>query len=890
MGDNRIRVGVFFGGSSREREVSFAGGRTVYDNLDKSLFSAVPIFVDHRGTFIKLDWQFIYRGTIRDFYPPVSYLPPSPNAFQIYGDSLIQTESEHREMCASIGTIIPAEELVNHMDIAFLALHGSRGEDGTIQGVLEWMNIPYTGSSILPSALGMNKAVQKRWMNSAGFDGPGYSTVSRGEWEANPTEVLQQLRTKVGFPLVVKAANQGSSIGIRILHEDEAGALEDALQHAFFSETLHRDVWSKSDKRNLIARLADIRSSIGFPMLINGEEVHHPEEAMSVLDQLFRNQSSVVLGAIQPETEVVVEQFIRGREFSCIVVRNHHGQTAALPPTEIVKRDDFFDYRSKYLPGLSRKITPIDLPLETVEAIRTESCRLYDFFGFQVYARIDGFYTHDGRIFLNDPNTTSGMMPSSFFFHQASEIGLNPSQFLTFILRTSIQERLKLPAFVYPGNALLTRFDDVLRSAQTEASAKIRVAVVMGGYSTERHISVESGRNIFEKLSSSAEYEPIPIFLTGSDAEHRLFRLPVNIMLKDNADDIAQKLTHFHQSDVLKRIIAEFTDLTAHYTEIDPIFEPQELSYTQLAELVDEVFIALHGRPGEDGAIQAKLEEVGLPYNGSGQASSGMTIDKFATNNLLRENGFLVADNFLIEEDPWRTGQANILQQIQSIGYPVIAKPSDEGCSSAVKKLDSPEELIQYAELTFRSNEELSSEQRQEMGLDDKEEFPRKPYFLVESCIGPNGADHFLEITGGMLTHHRNGVVEYEVFEPSEALAEGAILSLAEKFLAGEGQNITPARFDSNAAQNAQISQIVRSELKRVAEVLNVEGYCRIDAFVRIYNPLKVEVIIIEVNSLPGMTPATCIYHQAAINGYKPFEFIDKILTFGRERLTDQAS
>ena len=136
-----------------------------------------------------------------------------------------------------------------------------------------------------------------------------------------------------------------------------------------------------------------------------------------------------------------------------------------------------------------------------------------------------------------------------------------------------------------------------------------------------------------------------------------------------------------------------------------------------------------------------------------------------------------------------------------------------------------------------------------------------------------------------MVTKYENGEVVYEWFEPSESLAEGEILSLAEKFFAGEGQNSTPARFSSDKALNRYVSNEVRSVFEAVAKTLQVEGYCRIDAFVRIFDNRKVEVIIIEINSLPGMTPATCIYHQAAINGYKPFDFIDEILTFGENRL-----
>ena len=136
-----------------------------------------------------------------------------------------------------------------------------------------------------------------------------------------------------------------------------------------------------------------------------------------------------------------------------------------------------------------------------------------------------------------------------------------------------------------------------------------------------------------------------------------------------------------------------------------------------------------------------------------------------------------------------------------------------------------------------------------------------------------------------MLTHlNDKGERRYELFEASEALSEGDVLSLEEKFLAGEGQNITPARYAKDPTERSRISREVSAQLKRAAEILNIEGYARIDAFVRIFADGKVEVIFIEVNSLPGMTPATCIFHQSAIAGYKPYEFIDGILEYGMQK------
>jgi D-alanine-D-alanine ligase len=314
---------------------------------------------------------------------------------------------------------------------------------------------------------------------------------------------------------------------------------------------------------------------------------------------------------------------------------------------------------------------------------------------------------------------------------------------------------------------------------------------------------------------------------------------------------------------------------------------PREITFSELAELVSGVFIALHGRPGEDGTLQQELEKFGLFYNGSRQHSASVTINKFITNQKLRENGFLVADHRMLSKIEWINNAELVEKEIISrFGLPLIAKPADDGCSAAVRKVKSAEELHHFISGIFRNPGDDDTAIRQKLGLTPNEEFPVKSELLIEKFIDKGDAVKFLEITGGMLTHHEGGGIRYEVFEPSEALAESEILSLEEKFLAGQGQNITPSRFSRDAAEQARISAEVRKTLEAVAKCLDVTGYCRIDAFVKIMADGSVETWIIEVNSLPGMTPATCIYHQAAINGYKPFDFIKDILKFGKESLS----
>ncbi|MFT6882806.1 MAG: UDP-N-acetylmuramate--alanine ligase, partial [Marinoscillum sp.] len=372
-------------------------------------------------------------------------------------------------------------------------------------------------------------------------------------------------------------------------------------------------------------------------------------------------------------------------------------------------------------------------------------------------------------------------------------------------------------------------------------------------------------------------------FLTGDESEHLLYRLPINVMLKDNADDIKEKV--FHPDQAVHPVISEVRQSAEAIIKNFVIGETSILEkwdYDQLAKAVDFAFIALHGRPGEDGAVQAHLEARGIPYNGSGVESSQISINKFDTNKILRENGILVADHMLVQEEDFVADPKAIIQEVmERFHFPIIAKPVDDGCSSAVKKIKTQEELEAFAKMMFRESEEFPKDPMATLKLKANEEFPRKSYFLVETLISADSADQFMEITGGMLTSFdENGTLQYLVFEPSEALASGEVLSLEEKFLAGEGQNITPARFGDSQKEYERISSSVKQTLETTARLIGVVGYCRIDAFVRVFKD-RVETVVIEINSLPGMTPATAIFHQAALSNMRPYDFIDRIISFG---------
>jgi D-alanine-D-alanine ligase len=273
---DKIRIGIIFGGQSKEREISFAGGRTVYDNLNKSIFEPVPLFVDSFGNFVLLDWNFIYKGSIRDFYPPVEFLPNLHSDFQYYAENLGNlSKAQQIKLIEKIGKPIPVDELKSQMDLAFLCLHGPFGEDGKIQGLLEYLKIPYTGSGILPSTIGIDKSIQKKWMVLSGFNSPSFFTIDRAQWmEGKHNNAWEKAKKEIGLPMVIKPANQGSSIGVSIVNKDNECVFLSAVEKALFTKWIDVAKWKTSDaetQKEFIKQITDIREGIGLPIIINNK-------------------------------------------------------------------------------------------------------------------------------------------------------------------------------------------------------------------------------------------------------------------------------------------------------------------------------------------------------------------------------------------------------------------------------------------------------------------------------------------------------------------------------------------------------------------------------------------------------------------------------------------
>ncbi len=346
MENKKFRIGVIFGGKSSEKEVSLAGGRHVYQHLDRTKFIPIAIFWDSQLRFWQIPEGLIIRNTCKEI------------------EENLQIKGAKR---------IFIEELKDLIDLAFLVTHGKYGDDGCLQGVLEILNIPYTGSGVLSAALGLDKKMQRELMKADGrINLPEYLVIKRSDWEKNKEAIKKTIKEKFSYPIVTKPTREGSTIGVMLVKDEK-----------------------------------DLEKGINY--------------------------------ALEYDNEVLIEERIKGREFSCVVFGNE--DPVAFLPTETIYDSEIFTYDHKYLPGASKKITPIKIDEKIIKEIQEQARRTYLALGCRGYARIDGFIEEDGKVLITDPNSaaSTGMGPSSWTYHQAALAGLSLTDFLTKIIELAFQ-------------------------------------------------------------------------------------------------------------------------------------------------------------------------------------------------------------------------------------------------------------------------------------------------------------------------------------------------------------------------------------------------------------------------------------------------------------------
>ena len=709
------------------------------------------------------------------------------------------------------------------VDLAFPVMHGDFGEDGQIQRLLRKHNRPYTGSPVEACKRAFDKYRANEFIKKHGF----YtlpSVVLKSHLKNHKKILTDFFKEHKIKRAVVKPATGGSSIGVY--------------------------------------------------------SVATVDQALEKVNELFSKRV---------DTRVVVEPFCEGTEFTVIILENRFGIPVAVLPTEMeldYSDHQIFDYRKKYL--ATRNVTyycPPRFDEEAVERIQIQAEQLFKALGMRDFARFDGWLMPDGNIWFSDFNPISGMEQNSFLFQQTSQIGMSHRDLLRYIVKSACR-RNNIP---FPQLAP-QRSGSTAKRLHSEAELK-RINVLFGGRTAERQVSLMSGTNVWLKLRNSDKYDPHPYLL---DTDHNVWRLPYSMTLNHTVEEIqdvcknaekSEKRLHKLKTRVLDKLNAGEDEIT------EKLFLPEKMSLAQFIKQSDFVFIGLHGGIGEDGTLQKMLEKEKVPFNGSGSTASHLCMDKYATGELIQKfekQGIYTAPKRLENVNAFKTFKPIDYKRywkeltFELGGKSLIAKPHGDGCSAGIARLYSASDLQKYMKYVIKGagiipNGTLKNQHgiiEMPVCAMDKVMFEK---FIITDKVRVIGnklkwqtKSNWIETTMGVV--EKEG--KMKAMNPSITVAIGNILTLEEKFQGGTGVNITPPPTEyvkPNAIKKA------KERIEKVTKALGIKGYARIDAFMHIKTG---ELIIIEANSTPGLTPSTVIYHQALEEKppMHPTQFLEKII------------
>jgi D-alanine-D-alanine ligase len=353
----RLRVAVLMGGTSSEREVSLVSGRMIAEALDPDCYEVTAL-------------------DTRDLLGLTSVAAKQLPAAAEYAAKSDADITELTPAALEASLTASASGQMERPDVVFIALHGKGGEDGTVQGLLELLRLPYTGSGVLASALAMDKVMSKRVFKAAGIPVIDGIFVTRAKL-ADCTEEefrqasLREVEATLGFPVFVKPNAGGSTCGCS---------------------------------------------------LVSGAE------------DLFR----AVHEALQFDEIALIEKYVRGTEITIGVVDFADEPVTALPVIEIVPKGEYYDYESKYSAGGSEHIIPARLPERLLKQARQIAVQCHELLGCRAVSRTDIIVSND-ELYVLEVNTIPGMTPTSLLPQAAEYAGISFPQLLDRIIQAAIR-------------------------------------------------------------------------------------------------------------------------------------------------------------------------------------------------------------------------------------------------------------------------------------------------------------------------------------------------------------------------------------------------------------------------------------------------------------------
>jgi D-alanine-D-alanine ligase len=371
----KLRVGVVFGGRSGEHEVSLLSAASILEAIDRKKFDVVPIGITKEGRWLtagEADHLLAGNGeAAKQLRAGDPHATPGAKVLNQGVPTLLSPEP-----AALAATGAKSQSL----DVIFPVLHGTFGEDGTIQGLFELAGIAYVGSGVLGSAAGMDKDVMKKLFAQAKLPIVKHVTLLRHEWETAPRKAITKIEAALKYPVFVKPANLGSSVGISKAHDRKE--LGPALDEA-----------AKYDRKLVIEQGVSGKG---------GTKARELEVA--------------VLGNDDPKASVV---------------------------GEIIPGKEFYDYEAKYLSEGSVPVIPAKLTAaesKQIRAMAVEAFRACDLAGL---ARVDFLMEPDGkrRIYLNEVNTLPGFTQISMYPKLWEATGLKYRDLITRLIELAVERQ-----------------------------------------------------------------------------------------------------------------------------------------------------------------------------------------------------------------------------------------------------------------------------------------------------------------------------------------------------------------------------------------------------------------------------------------------------------------
>ncbi|XP_006658994.1 uncharacterized protein LOC102717361 [Oryza brachyantha] len=848
-----LRVGLVCGGPSAERGVSLNSARSVLDHIQGEDLLVICYYIDCGMNAYAISPAQLYSNTPSDFDFKLESLA---QGFQSLSDF--------------------AQHLAANVDIVFPVIHGKFGEDGGIQELLENANVPFVGTASRNCRVAFDKYNASLELSAQGFLTVPNFLVEKDKLAKSELEGwFQSINlNKENGKVVVKPTRAGSSIGVVVAY-----GVNDAAEKA----------------EGIISEGIDDKVIIEV-FLEGGTEF-----TAIVVDTGTANNSEPVV--LLP-TEIELQS----------------------SSNSDIQEDTIFNYRRKYLPTRQVAYhTPPRFPSEVIDCIRQGLSLLFRRLGMHDFARIDGWFLPTpvtslpsaentgkfgnikcGAVLFTDINLISGMEQTSFLFQQASTVGFSHSR----ILRTVVQHACsRFPSLVPCSNAWTALSRKIQSPKQAEAiqkgTSKKKVFVIFGGDTSERQVSLMSGTNVWLNLQGFDDLDVIPCLLTPGDEysshdqninenSRDVWILPYSLVLRHTTEEVHAACIEAiepERMEVTSRLRDQVMNelgqaLSKHdwFVGFD-IANKQPIKYSlqqwinHVKEAKAVVFIAVHGGIGEDGTIQSLLESAGVPYTGPGPIASRTCMDKVATSlavsHLASYGVHTIPKDVRATKEILKSSLADIWNELKAKlrTETVCVKPARDGCSTGVARLCCPKDLEVYANALGKKLHRLPANCLSrahgviEMPVPPPESLIFEPFIETDEIIISNksvddstrhlvwkGENEWLEVTVGVVG--KRG--EMHSLNPSITVKEsGDILSLEEKFQGGTGINLTPP---PSTIMSEDALQKCKRSIEVLANTIGLEGFSRIDAFVNVRTG---EVLLIEVNTVPGMTPSTVLIHQA---------------------------